>query len=277
LYYHLNNNPVQHLWQKMYSTANKFKMELSSKLTKGELVANINKLSDIKLTTPVTQEQLNHLHNQFVWHGKNNMNSETWEAINQMIHLLEDKLRHDWMQDCNGSLGSYIDPEPERITLKEEHKLWLTTEKRWGDLLLGYATLGKGWWEISQDNDNTDDLNLQKYIGSETWCIFQPETILYKDIENQFYSWAKDTSVPVPLDNLNQLAMGRYYLGKLIITDELLKFHNNTSDWYVPNHVCKYNWAKEVITKDSKIEKVNFFDSDIYFESLSHTGLDFHV
>jgi hypothetical protein len=276
LHYHLSDNPVQHAWQEMYSTANKFKMGLSAKITVKELIDNINRLGYTQLIYPITQQQLNDLHNQFVENTKQNLNYNNWQEINLIIHLIEDKLKAGPFADYNGSLRFYIDPEPECIPLKEEHKLWLTTEKRWGDLLLGYATLGKGWWEISQDNDNTNDLNLQTSIRSETLCILQPESLLNKDVENRFYDWAVNTDISVPIENLNKLSLGRYFLGRIIITDDLLKFHSNTSDWYVPNHKCKFEWSKEIITKDSVVENVKFFNSNLYLESLKHTGLSLH-
>jgi hypothetical protein len=80
--------------------------------------------------------------------------------------------------------------------------------------------------------------------------------------------WRKNVS----LDNLNKLALGRYVLGHVIITDEFLKFNPNISDWYVPNHKCKLEWNKQMIDADARVVDVEFFDSDMCFETLVKHG-----
>lgn len=275
LHYHLANNPVQFHWQTLYANSEKFVMGLSPRLSSKEILLRINEIANTSIEEPITQDQLNDLHRQFVLHANAGIDHYNWQKVNLLIHLLEDKLRETVLKDSNGSLRFFMDPEPVYIPLKEEYKLWLTTEKQWGDLLLGYATTGKGWWEISQDNDVADDLNVQKHIGSETLAIFQPESVFCKDVENRFYKWAKSANTPVPLNNLNKLALGRYYLGNIIISDVLLEYHNIPSDWYVPNHACKLNWTKEFIGSDATVTSVDFFDSDMYFKTLlKHTGLN---
>jgi hypothetical protein len=141
LHYHLNDNPVQYAWQKMFKDCKRFKMGKSLKLTSAEIVESINNLIQPMglplLNSPVLQTELNCLHTKFV----QNSNSDSWQQINLYIHLLEDKIRERELQGASASQRFYMDPEPEYVPLKEEHKLWLTTEKRWGDLLLGYATL----------------------------------------------------------------------------------------------------------------------------------------
>jgi len=274
LHYHLNDNPVQYAWQAMFKDCNKFKMGISMKLSSTEIIESINRLIQPMglplLSNPTPQSELNWLHTKFV----ENPDSSSWQRINLYIHLLEDKIKERELQGTSASQRFYLDPEPTYIPLKEEHKLWLTTEKRWGDLLLGYATLGKGWWEICQDNDSADDLALQTAIGSETIMVLQPETMLFKDVKNRFYKWAKTTAIDVPIVNLNQLSLGRYYLGNIIITKELLKYHPTASDWYVPNHKCKLMWSKEIIGADTVVKSVDFFDSDMYYNTLlEHTDI----
>jgi hypothetical protein len=102
--------------------------------------------------------------------------------------------------------------------------------------------------------------------------ILQPETMLFKDEKNRFYKWANTTITDVPVGNLNQLALGRYYLGTIIITEELLNYHATASDWYVPNHKCKLMWSKEIISANTVVKSVEFFDSDMYYNTLiEHT------
>jgi hypothetical protein len=73
---------------------------------------------------------------------------------------------------------------------------------------------------------------------------------------NKFDSISND----VPLDNLNQLSLGLYLLGEIIITDAFLDFHPTASDWYVPNHICKLSWNRDVLGHNTLIKKIKFFN-----------------
>jgi hypothetical protein len=146
---------------------------------------------------------------------------------------------------------------------------------KWGQLLLGFGTLGKSWNEIVKTNDNLDDLAIQTEIGSETMMIFNAEYPYLKIAENRLYAWAGNSNYDVPLDNLNKLSLGLYLLGEVIITDAFLNFHNNISDWYVPNHYCKLSWNKEVLGYNSVIKQIKFFNSDMYFNTIiKHANLE---
>jgi hypothetical protein len=269
LFYHLNDNPVQHQWQKLQSSAENYvthplyKVPLY-KVT--DLLIDLAKQKGYTVTKPLDQAQLNYLHGEFV---KFQGTDQVWADINTYIHIAEDKL--DPFTDFNSVIFFTADPEPAHVPLEEKYKLWLTTEQSWGDLQLGYASIGKAWEDIAKDNDGTDDLTIKSTISTETRMHFHVEPPWKKFAEKQFYDWAK-TRDDVPLDNLNALGLGKYFLGNIIITDTFLKFHNNASDWYVPNHACKLRWNKHVIGPDAKIVAVEFFESDMYYNSLmEHT------
>jgi hypothetical protein len=260
LYYQLSDNPVQHQWQEFHTNTTKLITQPLSKYSTDECVEELGKLLEqvgMTITLPITQEYLNSLHNEFVI---NRENSPVWYDINIYIHIAENTLREQYTK-YNGVIHFTNDPEPEYIPIKEEYKLWLTTETRWGDLLLGYATLGKDWGDIARDDDDQTDLNVQSTISPETRMFFHIHFPQLKHFETEFYSWAKDKNVP--LHNLNQLALGRYYLGQIIITEELLNFHPVASDWYVPNHSCKLRWNEHMIGNDTKVIGVYFFNSDM--------------
>jgi hypothetical protein len=273
LYYHLNDNPVQHRWQKFYLNNNKFKTHPLEKIPLDHVVDILNKLlipEGYSITTPIDAQQLNYLHNRFV-HNESNDN-KNWQEINHYIHVLEEKL--NLFTEYNSVITFAIDPIPEPVPIKEEFKLWLTNDQSWGDLHLGYGTLGKSWQDIFTDNDGIDDLNVQSTISSETRLYFHIDAPWKKFNETEFYKWAV-TRDDVPLDNLNKLGLGRYYLGNIIITEDLLKFHPTPSDWYVPNHSCKLRWNKEVIDAYTEVIEINFFESDMYFDTLvKHTGFN---
>jgi hypothetical protein len=279
LFYHLNDNPVQHIWQDLHTDSEQFYMGVSHSLSRDEIISDLAQLcisvGEPVLTPLVTQEQLNALHNKFVLNeSTNNTHTAEWEKINLYIHALE-AVEISNFAEYDVSVVFYKNPTPQSVPLKEEHKLWLTTENKWGRLLLGYGTIGKDWIDISIDNDNLQDLNVQSTISAETLMCFgveQPYTFADK---KKFYQWATESEFIVPLDNLNKLALGRYMLGELIITDVFLEYNPNVSDWYVPNHKCKLTWGIDVIGSHPQVTAIKFFNSDLYFETLiKHTHYD---
>ncbi len=221
-----------------------------------------------KIHKPVDNIKLNHLHSLFV--KLENEAPETWQTINLLIHNIEN-LIDDPIPEYNRAINFVKDYES-KVPIKEEYKLWLTTEFKWGDLLLGYGTRGKEWLEISRNNDNLDELVLQTTISSETHIHFHPENPYRRFEEKDFYYWAKSKNVN--LENLNNIALGNYILGQIIITDDFLSYHNNLGDWYIPNHICKLNWSREFIGNDVTVRAIDFFDSDMYFDHmLKHSKL----
>jgi hypothetical protein len=280
LFYYLNDNPVQHIWQQIHSDTTNFKMGVSHLFSKEELNREINELCKIvgtaSLTVPVDRQQLNDLHNRFVLNKSTSKFQDEWQRINLLIHSYE-SLLSNVLSEYNASVVFYKDPLPLPVPLQEEHKLWLTPENKWGSLLLGYATLGKDWIDIATDDDNLDDLKLQSSITSETLMMFNADQpYIYGDVK-RFYQWAKESNYNVPLDNLNKLSLGRYILGEIIITDAFLKYNPNTSDWYVPNHNCRLNWGKDVLGKTPYVTNIEFFESDMYVNTLmEHTNNAFN-
>jgi len=271
LFYKLNDNPVQHAWQQLHSDSKKFTMGVSHGKSLEELVNDINlllkKTNRPALDFPIVEEQLNKLHNSFTLHSKNKVPEDEFK-INLLIHAIETK--NNFLTEYDSSTKFYKDPDLTRIPIKEEYKLWLINENKWGHLLLGFGTLGKSWNDIVKSNDNLHDLNIQTDISSETKMVFNADYPFLKCSENKLYKWAKDSSYRVPLDNLNQLALGLYLLGEIIITDTFLNFHPNASDWYVPNHYCKLSWNKEILGHNATVKSIRFFNSDMYFDTLTN-------
>jgi hypothetical protein len=274
LCYHLHDNPVQHAWQKLYIESTGIKAGQSPAISFESALDKINScLKQINypiLNTTVTQEQLNNLHNDFV----DNFESNIWEEINVLIHILEDRLAERFT-DYQRSFNFYSESNFDKIAIKEEFKLFLTTDNYWGNLLLGYATIGKDYIDILRNNDTLDDLAVQQYITSETFMNFGSEQphALYEN--KKFYNWAKLSNMDIPLDNLNKLSLGRYMLGEIIITNTFLAFHPYPSDWYVPNHICKLTWNKEMLGADAKVTNIQFYNSNLYFETLmKHTNYE---
>jgi len=276
LFYHLNDNPVQHIWQHLHKDSDKFTMGVTHGKSLEDLLIELNKLL---LTTnrpilelPVSQDQLNKLHNSFVESSKNNPTVDELQ-INLLIHAIETK--NNFLTEYDSSTKFYKNPDIDRIPIKEEYKLWLINENKWGHLLLGFGTLGKSWNEIAKTDDNLDDLNMQTTISSETIMIFNADFPFLKTPENRLYKWAKNSKYSVPLNDLNKLSLGLYLLGEIIITDAFLNFHPTISDWYVPNHQCRLLWNRDVLGYNAQVKQIKFFNSDMYHNTLiKHANLN---
>lgn len=276
LFYHLNDNPVQHIWQQLHKDSDKFTMGVTHGKSLEDLLVELNQLL---LTTnrpilelPISQDQLNKLHNRFVEHSKNNPAADELQ-INLLIHAIETK--NNFLTKYDSSTKFYKDPDSVRIPIKEEYKLWLINENKWGHLLLGFGTLGKSWNEIAKTDDNLDDLNVQTTISSETIMIFNADFPFLKIPEKRLYKWAKDSKYSVPLNDLTKMSLGLYLLGEIIITEAFLNFHPTISDWYVPNHQCRLLWNKDVLGYNAQVKQIKFFNSDMYHNTLiEHANLN---
>jgi len=278
LYYKLNDNPVQHIWQDNLKRYTKLVTVPADTRPVNEILQELNQLAEsvdgTVIVEPVTHEQLNKLHAEFV----NSNQSNTWQRINTLIHKIEVKIDNP-LREFNATFQFNADPD-KSVPLEEHHKHWLTTRNHhWGALLLGYSTVGKDWLDMWFDNDTTlvdiNQLNVQKFIKTETLLIFEIEDLWDKFPENNFYKWYSSLDAEeqkkIPIAELNTLALGRYLLGEIIITQDMIDFHPTVSDWYVPNHACKLEWNKQVMGKVKQVKKIEFINSDLaYTTFLKH-------
>jgi len=282
LYYKLNDNPVQHIWQENLNHYTKLVTVTSDTRSVSEILQELNQLaesvSSTIITEPVTHEQLNKLHAEFV----DSKQTSIWQRINTLIHKIEVKIDNP-LREFNATFQFNSNPD-KSVPLQEYHKHWLTTRNHhWGALLLGYSTVGKDWLDMWFDNDMTlmdiNQLVVQQFIKTETLLVFEIEDLWDKFAENNFYKWYLSLDVEeqkkIPIAELNTLALGRYLLGEIIITQDMLDFHPTVSDWYVPNHVCKLQWNKQVMSKVKRVKKIEFISSDLaYTTFLKHTQHD---
>lgn len=271
LHYQLSDNPVQHIWQDLISNTVEFDVWPSRNSSTQQLLNDANKICN-KIDAPYipvkfTQKDLNTTHKFIV---QNNILNNEAQLLNKYIHLLEEELENKYVKyNANIIFGKKDDQH--RIPIKEEYKLWLEPNTKWGDLILDYATLGKDWLDIENDNDDITELALQQTITSATCMYFRPEFNFPKARETFFYRWAKKSNIDIPLDNLNLLSLGKYQLGKLIIDDTLLDYNSNIGDWYIPNHICKLNWNKNIIGHNVQVKEIKFYTDNKYQEmSVNH-------
>lgn len=227
-----------------------------------QLVTNINQEYHIQLPIyeQLDNKKLNYLHEFFELFVKDsNIYSDSlklnFNDLNETIHCCEHAMFN--RGDNLGVFGLTFDMYPRNNfdSIIEEDKLMLRSELLWGKIYLGYNTLGKDWLQCIKFNDIDvilrNSVAPQRRFAAETWINFGA------DFESgywltEFYRRVKLLPVEIqkliPLDNLNELTLGRFILGDIIITDEFLKIDSNRNNWLINNHECKRKWTYEVFS-----------------------------
>lgn len=78
----------------------------------------------------------------------------------------------------------------------------------------------------------------------------------------EFYQWYESLDQEyqelIPIENLNVLGLGRYYLGHILINKDLLKFHSITEDW--SDHKIQKEWNNKVFSKVESVVDVKIYE-----------------
>lgn len=251
--------------------------ELTDKLN--SIIENINIqynyeiLPSLKGSEDVGRESLNYLHELFEAYGANpllykgEVAHHLWLDLNEWIHITETAM--ETTEDVfpqYSALVTVYPPYPGR-RLEEKDKLFLSTEFSWGQLYLGYNTLGKDYMSAAQDDDvrvvTNNQVKVQERYSSEVWLCFQSTSYEQKINELQFYKWyetvEQEAQEKIPIENLNILGLGRYYLGNLVIDDEFLKLHPVQEDWYFDYKLQK-KWNNEVFSQVKRVINMELID-----------------
>jgi hypothetical protein len=260
------------------------------------IVKKINNYYDKQLPlfeslTEIDQEILNYLHEEFERYGErtekfmkegypqtDNLDRYPGRTHNQEFHLLWLNL-NEWIHITEGAMSTsdypnfsclvqYLPFEANGALIDDIDKLFLDSEFNWGELYLGYNTLGKDYMHACHDNDDrivfNDQVKIQEWLSSEVWLNFSKNHDHFKKkrFELEFYNWWKSLSKieTVPLVDINKLALGRYYLGELKIDDVFLKYHPVSDDWYVENSDLRRRWNEEVFSKIVRATGINIID-----------------
>ena len=291
LYYRIYDTDLAHRWIKLTEKNKTQKKELFSKFTNrvyselpevttnlNKIVTDINKQYDQQLPVydQLNTERLNYLHEQFEVYGDRVdefVKNKTWTdklhqlflRLNEAIHLTEDVLKtksRPWPSFA--MLYDYV-PQEYHLPIKEEDKFLLRPNLQWGKIYLGYNTLGKDWLKAQCDNDievvERDQVRPQERFAAESWLNFGPDQD-YNTVMMRFYQWYKmlpeELQSKVPVYDYNQLNLGRFILGELIIDEYFLSFHNNEEDWHTPRHQCKIDWCMKVFTTFRSLQDLIF-------------------
>jgi hypothetical protein len=231
-------------------------------------------------STVLDTKVLNNLHEEFEFYGTridelslrldfSQKLHDNFLQLNELIHIVEDLVRStDSESRPIPTMSALIDyyPQSEFCEIYEIDKLHLRTDFRWGNLYLGYNTLGKDWLKVSHDNDieviERDMVTSQIRFSAETWINFGSDDWSSHNVikfEKWYRSLPAELQSKVPVNNLNSLSLGRFQIGRIVIDEYyFLKYHNNLSDWLSPNHPIKKKWNEEVFSTFRKIKKIGF-------------------
>lgn len=257
------------------SFSNRTKLEISEiTLYIKNLVLSINQIYDKEVNSfdSLDRSKLNYLHEEFELFGQRTPEliskgiytedlANLFFSLNEQIHVCENAMA--------GGFGILYDIHPLGLHLpvEEQDKLFLEPFFTWGRLYLGYNTLGKGWLDAARDNDweviQRDMIKPQRRFASEAWLNFIIDQEKQERVEF-FLNWTK--SIPsklqnkIPFDNLNELTLGNFPIGDIIIDSEFLKIDPNINHWKVHRHPCKLKWTYEILPTFRSIESVRILD-----------------
>lgn len=222
-------------------------------------------------TTFINQDVLNTLHEEYEIYGdrvetlieEDNFDRvlhDSFLSLNELIHACEIIL-----EAKNYSfypMSVLVDYYPQGIyqAINDIDRLYLKSTFEWGKLYLGYNTLGKDWLEISQHNDLDvilrNQVRSQKRFSAESWFSFLGDSQYLNPLvkfEQWYESLSDELKEKIPIHNLNELSLGRFEIGSLIIDNYFLKYHDKKDDWAVPRHVIKDKWNREVFSTFRKV------------------------
>jgi len=245
-----------------------------------EIVAKINVEYDkhIESFDDIDNLKLNYLHEEFEIFGQRmdelflagrltDTLTNNFFALNEHIHMCEDALITK-----TGSWGGFgilydICPTGLHLPIKQEDKLYLETPIGWGKLYLGYNTLGKDWFSVAKDNDidvvARNMVKPQKRFAAETWLNFNGDSTPTQ-VVSFFQEWVNglppELQKKVPYHNLNELSLGRFQLGELIIDQNFLKYDRDPLHWKAYRHECKKEWNHNVLTTFRSVESIKIYE-----------------
>lgn len=251
------------------------------------VVKTLNELYDKQLPVYIdvvlNKNHLNTLHEQFETYGDRILELQASGALDVAVHKSElhnkfcrlNELIHSYeaaLVNHPGSfprMGALIDYYPAElyVPLLEKDRVYLEGDFKWGNLYLGYNTLGKDWIQVWGDNDLEvivrDQVRPQKRFAAENWLYFGRDCEKFELI-SKFEKWylTLPTAIKdkVPMDNLNELSFGRLYIGSIMIDEYFLKYDSNLVNWQLPNSAAKLKWNNEVFTTFKKITKFDYYE-----------------
>lgn len=239
-----------------------------------------NRLPLFTNTKELDANIFNYLHEQFEEYGEfldrhNKTGEGTWNrelhnlwlSLNEWIHITETAM--DITDGVFPKFSCLVHTFPAVLgePIDEEDKLFLTSNFSWGELYLGYNTLGKDYLHVCKDNDvrvlTNNQIKVQTHFSSEVWMNFGLEAPYSKYFEMRLYHWYQNLEQNekelVPIDNLNKLALGRYFIGKVEFNDSFFRLSKDLDEWQ-HNSNLKKRWNLEVFSKIEEVVKMKVLE-----------------
>jgi hypothetical protein len=223
--------------------------------------------------TALTHDQLNELHHHYEEYGdyikfmpvgidSTRLIHDSFLRLNELIHIYEYAVESGKEFPNMNMLFDYW-PQTIFKPIQERDKHFLRINHKWGQLYLGYNTLGKDWSATYADNDidlvKRQSVRPQRRFAAEAWMNFSKHDDEYTNsmVFEQWYDNLDDeTKNLVPYDDLNELTMGKFLIGEVVINKWLLSFEPDINQWLLPDSKTKADWNKKVFSKFQGIESI---------------------
>jgi len=222
-----------------------------------------------------SDDDLNYFHHMFEAHGdrineleEKGLHRESshinFLKLNELIHAYESALKIDDHEFPDMSMMCDYYPQEIFTDITSIDRIHLKNSHNWGELYLGYNTLGKDWTATCGDNDielvNREEVRPQNRYAAEIFLCFRDDVHSSQNneyFENWYYSLSNTVKSKVPIDNLSELSLGKFIIGELLITKELLNFDSNLNNWKVKRSDTRKRWNLEVFSKFKNITNID--------------------
>lgn len=247
-----------------------------------EIINTIKSINNVyHITLPLYEDcsvlnkvQLNYLHFMFEEHGdripeleaKGSHRREThlmFLRLNELIHIYESALQNSPGVFPNMSIMFDYYPQTIFENIQPLDKLYIRSVYQWGELYLGYNTLGKDWLATAGDNDldlvGREQVRPQERFAAEVWmCFRKDDHVISKSefFEKWYNSLSPELKAKVPINSLSDMVLGKFIIGEVIIDNYFLNFDSDLSKWKLPYSNIKHQWNNEVFSTFKKISKI---------------------
>lgn len=219
---------------------------------------------------------LNDLHEEYEKYGESVNKfklNKTMIELNNVIHEFESILQNIKTPEKK-LCDSLIDWFPTGLhkNLEPEDYFLFDSQQEWGEIFLGYNTLGKSWIPVMHDNDidvvKRNMIKPQKRFSAEFYIHFQGKPTITHFNNNKFYNWWKKNNISQYYDpdvKLSEFAFGFIPLGKIYAfqkDNEKLIVCDNAINTYEQ----KLHWNKEYWSKYSTILSASIIKGNICWD-----------
>jgi hypothetical protein len=149
---------------------------------------------------------------------ENNTPTEDYVRLNKLIHSMEQQ-NTSFTYEEPRITADFNFENSKTMPLTNEDLMFFRIDRCYGDLCMGYNTLGKHWTEIAgrDEKERINEVQIQKHLSSEGYMIFRPSFEEPFHLTDNFVNWyRKNTSGELSLD----MALGYIVVGKLVMPIE---------------------------------------------------------